>query len=57
MLIAIVANLDLVSDSTFALILMAVVVVCGLLSGPVVDFIVRHREFLRIFREQEKRLR
>ena len=50
-------NLDLIDDSTFALILFAVVVICGLLSGPMVDFIRRHREFFRIFRDQEKRLR
>lgn len=40
--------LDLVSDRAFEFVLFAVVVICGLLSGPVVDFVVRHRGFFKL---------
>ena len=49
--------LDSLSDTTFALLLLGVSALSVMLSFPLVDSVMRHLEFLRVFREQNRRLR
>ena len=47
--------LDALSDSTFALLLLAVIAVCVALSFPLMDSLRRHLEFFKLFRDLERR--
>lgn len=49
--------LDSLSDTTFALLLLGVIALSILLSFPLVESVMRHLEFLRVFRAQNRRLR
>ena len=49
--------LNSLSDTTFALLLLAIMAVSVAVSFPLMDSVKRHLAFFKLFREQERRIK